>query len=67
MGPILIHIVAILCDCRRGFILDIGFFDHLQVVTTNKYNTVANFKTLQITGVHVKFFQSAVSSLVVAW
>jgi hypothetical protein len=25
------------------------FFDHLQVVTTNNYNTIADFHTLQIT------------------
>jgi hypothetical protein len=26
-----------------------GFIDHLQVVTTNNYNVIADFHTLQIT------------------
>jgi hypothetical protein len=54
------------CDHWRGFGLDIGFIDHLQVVTTNNYNTIADFHTLQITRAHA-VFQSAGSSLVVAW
>jgi hypothetical protein len=36
-------------DSRRGVGLDIGFIDHLQVVTTNNHNIIANFHTLQIT------------------
>jgi hypothetical protein len=52
MGVVLIHIVSILCDSRRGFELDIGFIDHLQVLATNNYNTI------QITGAHAKSFQS---------
>jgi hypothetical protein len=39
-----VHIVA-----WTGFKLDIGFTDHLQVMTTNIYNTIADFHTLQIT------------------
>jgi hypothetical protein len=31
---------------RRGFGLDIVFIDHLQVVTTNNYNTIANLHIL---------------------
>jgi hypothetical protein len=30
-----------MCDYRRGFGLYIVFIDHLQVVTTNNYNTIA--------------------------
>jgi hypothetical protein len=50
-------------DSRRGSGLDIGFIDHLQIVTTNNYNTISDFHTLQITTAHAKFFQPAVSSL----
>jgi hypothetical protein len=35
-----VNIVTCMSDSRRGFGLDIGFFDHLQVVTTNNYNTI---------------------------
>jgi hypothetical protein len=37
---IVYHIVACMSDCRRGFGLDIRFIDHLQVITTNNYNTI---------------------------
>jgi hypothetical protein len=30
----------------KSFGLEIGFIDHLQVVTTNNYNTIANVHTL---------------------
>jgi hypothetical protein len=50
-------------DSRRGF----GFIDHLQVVTTNNYNTIADFHTLQFTRAHAKSFQASVSSPVVSW
>jgi hypothetical protein len=30
-----------ICESRRGFGLDIEFTDHLQVVITNNYNTIA--------------------------
>jgi hypothetical protein len=52
---------------RRGFGLVIGFIDPLKFVTTNNYNTIANFHTLQVTIAHAKSFQSAVSSPVVPW
>jgi hypothetical protein len=35
-------------DYSRGF----GFIDHLQVLSTNKYNTIADFYILQITRAH---------------
>jgi hypothetical protein len=57
----------VLSDSRWGFGLDIGFIDHLHVVTTKNYNTIANFHTLQITTAHTKSFQSAVSSTLVSW
>jgi hypothetical protein len=44
---------------RRGFGLEIGFIDHLQEVTTNNYNTIANFHILPIITAHAKSFQSA--------
>jgi hypothetical protein len=33
-------------DYRRGFGLEIGFIDLLQVETTNNYNTSVNFHIL---------------------
>jgi hypothetical protein len=32
----------------------IGFIDHLKIVTTNNYNTIVNFHSLQIIIAHVK-------------
>jgi hypothetical protein len=34
------YIFACYSDYRRGFGLNIGSIDHLQVVTINKYNTI---------------------------
>jgi hypothetical protein len=59
--------VKCMSDSRRSFGLEIGFTDHLQVVTTNNYNTIAIFHTLRITTAYVKSFQSAVSLPVVPW
>jgi hypothetical protein len=61
------NIVTCMSDYRRGFGREIGFIDHLHVVPTSNYNTIANFHTLQITTAHAKSFQSAVSSQVVPW
>jgi hypothetical protein len=52
-------------DYRRGFELYIGFIDHLQVVTTNNYNTIADFHALTISPAYAKFF--SMLSLVVSW
>jgi hypothetical protein len=41
--------------------------DNLQVVTTNNYNTIANFHNLQIATAQAKPLQSAVPSPVVPW
>jgi hypothetical protein len=50
-----------------GFGLGIGFIDHLQIVTTSNYNTVANSHTLQFTTARTKSSQPAAFSPVVAW
>jgi hypothetical protein len=39
------------CDCIRGFLI-IGFIDHLQVVTINNYNIIADFYNLQFIRPH---------------
>jgi hypothetical protein len=39
-------------DYRGGF----GFVDHLRVVTTDNYNIIADFHTLQITTAHAKSY-----------
>jgi hypothetical protein len=48
-------------------VLDIGFVDHLQVVTTNNCNTIADIHALPVTATYAKSFQSAVSSSVIFW
>jgi hypothetical protein len=37
-----------------GFGLEVGFIDHVLIVTMSDYNTVANLHTLQITTAHTK-------------
>jgi hypothetical protein len=36
--------------------LDIGFIDHLQIVTTNNYDTAADFHNSQVTTAQAKSF-----------
>jgi hypothetical protein len=43
------------CDVTTNGVWDIGFLDHLEVVTTNNYNTMADFHTLQISTAHALF------------
>jgi hypothetical protein len=57
-----LNIVTCISDYRRGFELEIALIDHLEVVTTSNYNTVANFHTLHFTTTHAKSFKSAVAS-----
>jgi hypothetical protein len=45
------------------FLLVIGFIEHLQVVTTSNYSTIANLHTLKFTTARTKSSQSAVQSL----
>jgi hypothetical protein len=42
--------------------LQIGFIDHIQIVTTSSYNTITNFHNLQLTTAHAKCSQSAFTS-----
>jgi hypothetical protein len=48
LANILSHTRICMCDYGRVFWI-IGFIDYLQVVTTNNYNTIVDFHTLQIT------------------
>jgi hypothetical protein len=49
-----------------GFRLVIEFIDYLEFVTISNYSAIANSHPLQFTAAHVKPFQSALSSPVVA-
>jgi hypothetical protein len=49
-----------------GFVLVIGFIDHLQIVTTNDYNSLAGLRILKITAT-AAYIKSSMSSLVVSW
>jgi hypothetical protein len=51
-----------MCDYRRGFELEIGCIDRLQLLTTNNYNIVSNVHTVKITTTYAKSFQSAFTS-----
>jgi hypothetical protein len=50
-----------------GFGLEIGFIEHLQIIDTSNYSSVANWDTLQFTPTHTKSYNSAVFSPVIAW
>jgi hypothetical protein len=45
-----------------GFGLEIGITDHLQIITINNYDIIANLHTLQITTAHIKPSQSVFTS-----
>jgi hypothetical protein len=54
------------CDYRQVFGFVLGFFEHLQNVTTSNYSAVAKSHTLQFTTARTtKSSQSTVSSPVV--
>jgi hypothetical protein len=54
----------LLVTTQTGFGLDIGFTDHLQIVTTNNHTTIAISTLYKL---KLCLFQPAVSSPVVAW
>jgi hypothetical protein len=45
----ILYTVTILSDHWRGFRLETGFIEYLNVVTTSNYHTIANVHTLQMT------------------
>jgi hypothetical protein len=53
----LFHTVTCLSDYRKGFRLLIGFIDHLQLLTTSNYSTLANSCTRLLTTAHAKSSQ----------
>jgi hypothetical protein len=38
----------------KGFVLEVGFIDHLQLVTTSNYNALTNSCTRLLTTAHTK-------------
>jgi hypothetical protein len=55
-------------DNRRGLDCRLGLLTALtRLVITLNYSAIADLHTLQLTTAHAKFFQCAVSSLVVPW
>jgi hypothetical protein len=61
MVALYLYIVTCYSDSRRRFGLDVGFTDHLEVVTTNNYSTIADFHTLPNTPEQAKSFQPFIS------
>jgi hypothetical protein len=62
------YTVMILESLLTGFGLVTGFTEHLQIVTTSNYSTIANSHThLKFTTARTKSSQSAAPSPVVAW
>jgi hypothetical protein len=54
-------------DYITGFGLVIGLIEHLHMVTTNNYSTIANSHAVQLTTAHTTSAQSVVFSPVFAW
>jgi hypothetical protein len=61
------YIVTCCSESWQSSRFEMGFIDHLQVVTTNNYNNIGNFHTLQITTAHAKSFQYAMFAPVIPW
>jgi hypothetical protein len=50
-----------------GFGLEVGFIDHLDIVTTSNYNAITDLHTLQFAAAHAKPSQSAFTSRFPEW
>jgi hypothetical protein len=51
---------AVCVRLSTGFGLVILFIEHLQLATTNNFNSIADFRTLQITTAHAKSFSACI-------
>jgi hypothetical protein len=59
-----VKVRVLLCgELQMGYVLVNRFNDHLQVVTTNNYNTIAEFHTIN----HSMLSLLSLLSLVVTW
>jgi hypothetical protein len=63
---ICIYTVAILSNSQQGFGLDIGFTDHLRIITTSNCNNLMKLHTPNIT-VNAAHIKSSQSSLITSW
>jgi hypothetical protein len=62
-GHVLKYLSRVRVKLNGGFGLEVGFIGRLQIVTTNNYNTIDNFHTLQITTAYsFQYFQLAFTS-----